>query len=101
MAGAAMACEMVLCPPAPYLIAVADAVAGSPIGVGGQDCHAQAEGAHTGDIAATMLRDVGCSYVNVGHYERREDHGESDAAGRATGGAGRGAGAGPGIGDGG
>src|SRR3546814_8084876 len=83
MAGAAMACEMVLCPPAPYLIAVADAVAGSPIGVGGQDCHAQAEGAHTGDIAATMLRDVGCSYVIVGHSERRADHGESDAAVRA------------------
>ncbi|HEY9566660.1 MAG TPA: triose-phosphate isomerase, partial [Thalassobaculum sp.] len=82
-AGPAMACEMVLCPPAPYLIAVADAVAGSPIGVGGQDCHAQAEGAHTGDIAATMLRDVGCSYVIVGHSERRADHGESDAAVRA------------------
>src|SRR3546814_13252512 len=78
-----MACEMVLCPPTPYLIAVADAVAGSPIGVGGQDCHARAEGAHTGDIAATMLRDVGCSYVIVGHSERRADHGESDAAVRA------------------
>lgn len=80
---AAAAFEIVVCPPAPYLFAVADTIAGSPVGLGGQDCHAEAAGAHTGDVAAPMLRDAGCSYVIVGHSERRADHGESDATVRA------------------
>jgi triosephosphate isomerase len=46
---------------------------------GGQDCHAEPGGAHTGDIAAAMLADVGARYVILGHSERRADHGESDA----------------------
>jgi len=79
----AAAFEMVVCPPAPYLIPVADAIAGSPVGLGAQDCHAAASGAHTGDVAASMLADVGCSYAIVGHSERRADHGETDAVVRA------------------
>lgn len=71
--------EMLVCPPFTLLAKVAEAVAGSGIGVGGQDCHTAEKGAHTGDISAVMLKDAGCSYVIVGHSERRTDHGESDA----------------------
>jgi triosephosphate isomerase len=46
--------------------------------LGGQDCHPQTKGAHTGDVAAEMLKDLGCSHVIVGHSERRTDHGEID-----------------------
>lgn len=71
--------EMLVCPPFTLLSRVADILSGSGILVGGQDCHAQVSGAHTGDISATMLRDAGCAAVIVGHSERRTDHGESDA----------------------
>lgn len=71
--------EMLLCPPAVLIGQVAGLVAGSGLLVGGQDCHSQEKGAHTGDISAWMLRDAGCSHVIVGHSERRADHGESDA----------------------
>jgi triosephosphate isomerase len=57
---------------------VAQELAGSRVSLGGQDCHPAGSGAHTGDTAAQMLRDVGCSYVIVGHSERRGDHGETD-----------------------
>ena len=63
--------DILVCPPATLLTAVAEAVAGSGVAVGGQDCHASAKGAHTGDIAAEMLRDAGASHVIVGHSERR------------------------------
>jgi triosephosphate isomerase len=53
------------------------------VGVGGQDCHTAASGAHTGDVAAPMLADLGCRFVIVGHSERRADHGEGDATVRA------------------
>ena len=69
--------EVLLCPPATLLSRMA-AVAG-PIRLGGQDNHAAASGAHTGDISATMLAEAGASYVILGHSERRADHGESDA----------------------
>jgi len=74
-------CDLLVCPPFIRLAAVADIMAGGPIGVGGQDCHwsAQAEGAHTGDISAAMLRDAGATWVIVGHSERRANHGETDA----------------------
>ena len=62
---------------------MADAVKGSGLLVGGQDCHAKASGAHTGDISAEMLRDGGASHVIVGHSERRADCGETDAIVRA------------------
>ena len=73
------AAELGLCPPATLVAAMAEALKGSAVGVGGQDCHAGASGAHTGDIAAEMLKDAGAAYVIVGHSERRADHGESDA----------------------
>jgi len=76
-------CELLLCPPATLLAAVGERIAGSGVMLGGQDCHAAAKGAHTGDLSAEMLRDSGCSHVILGHSERRSDHGESDAAVRA------------------
>lgn len=76
----APACDWVICPPATAIATVAAALAGSPMAVGGQDCHHAASGAHTGDISAAMLADAGCRYVIVGHSERRTDHGEDDAA---------------------
>jgi triosephosphate isomerase len=79
-AGAAgLKAELLVCPPFPYVHVVAQALRGKPVAVGGQDCHPQAKGAHTGDVSAPMLRDVGASYVILGHSERRTDHGESDA----------------------
>jgi triosephosphate isomerase (TIM) len=72
-------CDLLVCPPATVLAVVAEALAGSAIAVGGQDCHTAEKGAHTGDVSAAMLKDAGCRYVILGHSERRADHGESDA----------------------
>ena len=74
--------DLLVCPPA-TLTALVTNTLGEPlrnglIAVGGQDCHAQASGAHTGDISADMLVDIGCSYVIVGHSERRTDHEEDN-----------------------
>lgn len=78
-AGAAgLRCDLLLCPPATVLAQVAAALAGSAVAVGGQDCHQDQAGAHTGDVSATMLRDAGAGFVIVGHSERRADHGETD-----------------------
>jgi triosephosphate isomerase len=71
--------DVLVCPPATLVLAVADAVKGSGVLVGGENCHAKASGAHTGEIAAEMLRDCGATYVIVGHSERRADCGETDA----------------------
>jgi triosephosphate isomerase len=71
-------CELLVCPPAVLIPPVIEALAGSAVAVGGQDCHFNQNGAHTGDIAAAMLADAGCSHVILGHSERRADHGESD-----------------------
>ena len=71
--------DLMICPPATLLARFADAAKGSPIAIGAQDCHAQASGAFTGDIAAEMIADAGASAVIVGHSERRTDHQESDA----------------------
>ncbi|THD84422.1 triose-phosphate isomerase [Aliigemmobacter aestuarii] len=73
-------CEVLLCPPATLIDRMANAARGTPVMVGGQDCHARESGAHTGDISAAMLRDAGASHVILGHSERRADHGETDAA---------------------
>jgi triosephosphate isomerase len=73
-----LGCDLLVCPPATLLHSVAGILAGSPIAVGGQDCHAEPHGAHTGDISAPMLRDVGASWVIVGHSERRAEHHETD-----------------------
>jgi len=75
--------QILICPPATLVMSVADAVKGSSVLVGGQNCHAKPSGAHTGDIAAEMLRDCGASHVIVGHSERRADHGETDAVVRS------------------
>ena len=71
--------DMLLCPPSPLIATVRAAIGESGIALGGQDCHAAEQGAHTGDISATMLADTGCSYVIVGHSEQRADHAEDDA----------------------
>jgi triosephosphate isomerase (TIM) len=76
-------CEMLLCPPATLIDNMAAATAGSALKVGGQDCHARPQGAHTGDISAAMLRDAGATHVILGHSERRTDHGETDTLVRA------------------
>ncbi len=72
-------CEMLLCPPATLIAQANWAARGSVLALGGQDCHAKASGAHTGDISAAMLKDAGAAYVILGHSERRADHGETDA----------------------
>ncbi len=72
-------CDLLLCPPATVLSRLSAALAGSGIALGGQDCHDEDQGAFTGDIAAAMLADLGCSHVIVGHSERRRGHGETDA----------------------
>jgi triosephosphate isomerase (TIM) len=76
-------CEVLLCPPATLIARMAEVAKGSALKVGGQDCHAEAFGAHTGDISAGMLADAGASHVILGHSERRADHGETDSAVRA------------------
>lgn len=75
--------SLLVCPPFTILAAVAEALAGSPVAVGGQDCHAAPKGAHTGDVAAPMVKDAGAAFVILGHSERRASHGETDAAVRA------------------
>jgi triosephosphate isomerase (TIM) len=77
-ADGSIAAELLICPTALHLAAVADAVKGSAVAVGGQDCHEATHGAHTGDIAAPMLRDAGASWVILGHSERRQNHGDTD-----------------------
>src|SRR5690606_13210493 len=71
--------DAALCVPATLLVRAAELLSTSPVRAGGQDCHAKANGAHTGDISAEMLKDAGATYVIVGHSERRTDHGETDA----------------------
>jgi len=77
------AAELLVCPSFPWLLPVGEVLSGSAVRLGAQDCHAKAGGAHTGDVSAPMLRDAGCAYVILGHSERRQDHGETDAMVRA------------------
>jgi triosephosphate isomerase (TIM) len=77
-AEAARGCDLLVCPPFTQVAAVASILAGSSVAVGGQDCSAEPEGAHTGDISAAMLRDAGARFVILGHSERRQDHAETD-----------------------
>ena len=70
------ACDFVVCPPFVHIPMVKDKT--SVVAVGGQDCSAKESGAFTGDIAAAMLKDIGASYVILGHSERRQYHAESD-----------------------
>jgi triosephosphate isomerase len=75
--------EIALCPPSPLISTVLAVTKGTPIAVGGQDCHAKEKGAHTGDVSAVLLAELGCRLVIVGHSERRADHGETDAVVKA------------------
>lgn len=79
----ALGADLMICPPATLISAFAETALGTPLVIGGQDCHAAPSGAHTGDISAEMLADAGAGAVIVGHSERRADHGESDAMVRA------------------
>ena len=78
LAEAAPACRIALCPPATLIERMARA-AGQGIEIGGQDCRAESHGAFTGDVSAAMLRDAGATLVILGHSERRQGHGETDA----------------------
>ena len=75
--------DLMICPPATLIASFAGAARGSNVLIGGQDCHAERSGPHTGDIAAEMIKDAGAVAVIVGHSERRIDHHETDANVRA------------------
>lgn len=83
---AVASCEVLLCPPATLIAAMAARAGLSDMYVGAQTCHPAASGAHTGDVSATMLADAGATHVIVGHSERRADHGETseDVAAQVT-----------------
>lgn len=70
--------DVMICPPATLVMVLGELSADGRLQVGGQDCHGNATGAHTGDVSAEMLKDAGASAVIVGHSERRADHGEMD-----------------------
>lgn len=82
-AGLAQRIDVLVCPPATLIGAIAAALKGSPVTVGGQDVHAEASGAYTGDVSAEMLADLGATATLVGHSERRAYHHETDADIRA------------------
>jgi len=69
--------DMLVCPPFTLLSQAVDVVAGSGLLIGAQDCHHEEKGAHTGEISAAMLADLGCSHVILGHSERRTDQAET------------------------
>lgn len=71
--------DILICPPATLVALAAKESDDGPIAIGGQDCHEKSSGAFTGDVSAEMLRDCGATYVIVGHSERRQYHGETDA----------------------
>lgn len=71
--------EVAVCPPSVYLAAVGEAIAGSAVGLGAQNCYHESKGAFTGEVSPAMLVDVGCRYVILGHSERRAIFKESNA----------------------
>jgi triosephosphate isomerase len=71
-------CELFVLPPFTSIWVARDRLRDSNVAWGAQDVHAEDSGAHTGDVSARMLADLGCTFVEVGHSERRRDHGESD-----------------------
>lgn len=70
--------EFLVCPPFTLLSSVRKALRGAKVALGAQDCHFNNNGAHTGDISPLMLKDAGCTYVILGHSERRTDHKETN-----------------------
>jgi triosephosphate isomerase len=75
--------DILVCPPATLIAQFAAAMRDAPVRIGAQDCHPEPSGAYTGDISAEMLKDAGASAVILGHSERRQHHGETDAEVRA------------------
>jgi triosephosphate isomerase len=71
--------EIALCPPYPYLATVADLLDDSDVVLGAQNLSTELSGAHTGEVSGSMLGDIGCRFVLVGHSERRALYGEDDA----------------------
>jgi triosephosphate isomerase len=78
-AGQMERCGIAVCPPYPYLGLAAEAVRGSKVALGAQDLSIHEPGAYTGEVAGSMLADFGCTYVIIGHSERRQYHGEDDS----------------------
>lgn len=70
-------CEVAICPPFTLLFQAHSVVFDTPLRLGAQDCHFEKSGPFTGDISPTMLKELGCAYVIVGHSERRQGHGET------------------------
>lgn len=71
--------DLLICPPFPLIGPMIAAFAGAPVAVGAQDCAVEVAGAHTGDVSAALLAEIGASHVILGHSERRADHGERSA----------------------
>jgi triosephosphate isomerase len=90
--GVASGAECAVCPPFPYLQQVSERLRGTPMAWGAQNVSEHAQGAYTGEVSAAMLREFGCRYVIVGHSERRQVYGETDAQVAAKFAAARGAG---------
>lgn len=78
LAGANAGCDAMICPPSALIGLFARIAGDSGLAIGAQDCHPNEKGAHTGDISAELLANVGASAIIVGHSERRQDHGESN-----------------------
>jgi triosephosphate isomerase len=79
LADAPASARVALCPPATLIAQMAWTLKDSTVEIGGQDCRSEASGAYTGDVSAEMLADAGARLVILGHSERRQGHGESDA----------------------
>src|SRR5438094_792032 len=73
------AAQCAVCPPFPYLADVAERLRGTALALGAQNVSQHAQGAHTGEVSAAMLKELGCRYVLVGHSERRQIYGKRDA----------------------
>src|SRR5438067_13659329 len=71
--------QCAICPPFPYLAQVAERLRGTPVAWGAQNVAEHAQGAFTGEVSAAMLKELGCRYAIVGHSERRQVYGETDA----------------------
>ncbi len=77
--GSEVSTRVAICPPSVYLKDIDEAIAGSPIGLGGQNMHWKSDGAFTGELSGAMLVDAGCTHVILGHSERRHGMGETDS----------------------